>query len=194
MGIWEMDPEENDFECIAVLSGHSQDVKMVKFHPTKELLASCSYDDTIKLWEEDDYDWTCKQTLEGHTSTVWSIAFSNDGNKIFSCSADKSIIVWQLDDSTGEYKRACTLTGHHNRVIYSIDVDESDKIITGSGDDSIKIFEQDITSTEISYQVLQEKSNAHDNDVNCVAWNPKNPNIFASCGDDQIVKLWKLIN
>ena len=32
-----MDPEENDFECIAVLSGHSQDVKMVKFHPTKEV-------------------------------------------------------------------------------------------------------------------------------------------------------------
>lgn len=32
-----VDPEENDFECIAVLSGHSQDVKMVKFHPTKEV-------------------------------------------------------------------------------------------------------------------------------------------------------------
>ena len=35
--VFVVDPEENDFECIAVLSGHSQDVKMVKFHPSKEV-------------------------------------------------------------------------------------------------------------------------------------------------------------
>ena len=40
---------DRDFECAAVLTGHSQDVKSVAFHPHKELLVSCSYDDSIKV-------------------------------------------------------------------------------------------------------------------------------------------------
>lgn len=33
--VWEeVKDEEDDFECVAVLHGHSQDVKMVEWHPT----------------------------------------------------------------------------------------------------------------------------------------------------------------
>jgi hypothetical protein len=32
-----------------VLTGHTQDVKSVVFHPDKELAVSCSYDDTLKV-------------------------------------------------------------------------------------------------------------------------------------------------
>lgn len=42
--IWEILPE-NDFDCAAVLTGHTQDVK----HPTIDVLFSCSYDNTIKV-------------------------------------------------------------------------------------------------------------------------------------------------
>ena len=28
---------EDDFECLSVLHGHSQDVKQVKFHPSEEV-------------------------------------------------------------------------------------------------------------------------------------------------------------
>jgi WD40 repeat protein len=87
--IWEVIDESStggdpDFECIAVLQEHSQDVKCVEWHPTDEdLLASASYDDTIKLWRDDDGgDWFCADTLLGHTSTVWSLAFNAKGNKL----------------------------------------------------------------------------------------------------------------
>ena len=33
---------------------------------------------------------------------------------------------------------------------------------------------------------------AHENDVNCVQFHPKNPSIMASCSDDGLVKLWKV--
>lgn len=46
--IWEVLPG-NEFECVAVLQGHTQDVKMVQWHPTIELLFSCSYDNTVKV-------------------------------------------------------------------------------------------------------------------------------------------------
>jgi WD40 repeat protein len=43
----------------------AQDVKSIAWHPSKELLASCSYDNSIKLWASDEADWVCVQTLEG---------------------------------------------------------------------------------------------------------------------------------
>ena len=157
-------------------------------------MISCSYDDTIKIWEEDDYDWTCKQSLEGHTSTVWGVAFSEDGNMIYSCSDDKTVIVWELDQETSEYKRKSTLSGHHERSIYALDVNASNIIVTACGDDSIRLFEQDSDSMEVSYQLLTNKEKAHESDVNTVAWHPTLPNIFASGSDDNTVKLWKLLN
>lgn len=32
--------QDNEFECIAVLHGHTQDVKSVKWHPAKEVINS----------------------------------------------------------------------------------------------------------------------------------------------------------
>ena len=47
-----------------------------------QLLASASYDDTIKIWREDDDDWYCSDTLEGHRSTVWAIDFDKSGDNL----------------------------------------------------------------------------------------------------------------
>jgi hypothetical protein len=82
--IWELQPG-NDFECVAVLNGHSQDVKCVTWHPTEDVLVSTSYDDTIKIWTEDPDgdDWSCSKTLSkedgGHESTVWCASFEPGG-------------------------------------------------------------------------------------------------------------------
>ncbi|KAL1222332.1 Protein CIA1 [Cardamine amara subsp. amara] len=91
--IWEILPK-NKFDCAAVLSGHRQDVKMVQWHPTMDVLFSCSYDNTIKVWlSEDEYDgYNCVQTLSesnnGHSSTVWAISFNAAGDRMVTCSDD----------------------------------------------------------------------------------------------------------
>jgi WD40 repeat protein len=46
------------------------------------VLASCSYDDTVRIWQEDNDDWYCAATLTGHTSTVWGIAFDPTGDRL----------------------------------------------------------------------------------------------------------------
>ena len=75
-----------------------QDVKMVAWHPQGEVLVSCSYDDSIKLWVESDGEWECAQTLAGpglgHSSTVWGIAFDPEGKRMVSCSDDQTLRVW----------------------------------------------------------------------------------------------------
>ncbi|XP_075030793.1 putative cytosolic iron-sulfur protein assembly protein CIAO1 isoform X1 [Calonectris borealis] len=99
--VWEVD-EEEEYECVSVLNSHTQDVKHVVWHPNQEgnrladssvrpqLLASASYDDTVKLYHEEEDDWVCCATLEGHESTVWSVAFDRSGERLASCSDDKT--------------------------------------------------------------------------------------------------------
>lgn len=74
--IWEM-TEDLEFSCTSVLTGHTQDVKFVKWHPIMELLFSSSYDDSIKCWRYDSAveDWMCSYTISGHESTVWRKPF-----------------------------------------------------------------------------------------------------------------------
>lgn len=40
-----------------------QDVKSVLWHPTKDILVSTSYDNTVKLYIEEEDDWECFATL-----------------------------------------------------------------------------------------------------------------------------------
>lgn len=60
--IWSID-DDDDYECASVLSSHTQDVKSVSWHPHKDTLMSTSYDDSIKIYEEQEDDWECINTL-----------------------------------------------------------------------------------------------------------------------------------
>lgn len=115
--VWVWALEQDDYECLEVLHGHSQDVKSVAWHPSEPLLVgvvspqvSCSYDDTIKFWREVDEEWQCVRTLAGHSSIVWEIAFNGDGSMLVSCGDDKAIIVWERQ-SGDQWRRASTLSG-----------------------------------------------------------------------------------
>lgn len=102
-----------DFECAAVLGGHSQDVKNVAFAPTllrhsshfnsadasfelvnpKYLdIVSSSYDDTSKVWRNfaatAEDEWHCVQTMTIHKGTVWESRFQPQG--IFSQNSSSS--------------------------------------------------------------------------------------------------------
>lgn len=55
---------------------------MVAWHPHEEILASASYDDTVKIWRDEEDDWFCADTLQGHTSTVWALDFNASGDHI----------------------------------------------------------------------------------------------------------------
>ena len=66
---------------------------MVRWHPSRLLLASAGYDDVIFIWEQQGEDWGSKFILNGHVSTVWGIDWKDD--VLISCSDDCSIKLWE---------------------------------------------------------------------------------------------------
>lgn len=92
---------------------HSQDVKTVLFHPTDDnLLASASYDDTIRLASDNPVaDWESFQTLEGHGGTVWDLAFEpKEGRWLASAGDEGEIRFWE---------RRCVVTLNNPSLFFS---------------------------------------------------------------------------
>ncbi|KAK9749953.1 hypothetical protein RND81_02G161300 [Saponaria officinalis] len=200
--IWEIGPG-NEFEVVSVLQGHTQDVKMVQWHPSMDVLFSCGYDNSIKIWAEDgDDDWHCVQTLNeasnGHTSTVWALSFNAMGDKMVTCSDDLTIKVWgtvslHSDDGFSPWKHLCTLSGYHDRTIFSVHWSRDGKIATGAADDAICLFveNEDGLVDGPMYDLLLKKGKAHEMDVNSVQWSPMEKPLLASASDDGVVKIWE---
>ena len=191
-------------DCISVGQSHTQDVKSVIWHPTRELLLSCSYDDTLKVWQDDDDDWVCTETLKGHQSTVWDATFEpSEGNFLVSCSEDKSIILWKFTnpnltpsqgDEVTRFVKVAEDKTTHTRTIYSVDWSRSNLLITGSADDAIRLFSlEDLNGESPSMTLRYTEPKAHSSDINCVKWHPSLP-ILASCGDDGVVRIWSIDN
>uniref|UniRef100_A0A7N1A4J6 Cytosolic iron-sulfur protein assembly protein CIAO1 homolog n=1 Tax=Kalanchoe fedtschenkoi TaxID=63787 RepID=A0A7N1A4J6_KALFE len=154
---------------------------MVKWHPSMDILFSCSYDNTIKVWAEDDDgdDWRCVQTLNesnnGHTSTVWALSFNSTGDNMVSCSDDLTIKIWGADAGDG----------------YS---SWEGVIATGAGDDTIRLFTEnkDDMIDGSMYKLLLKKEKAHSMDVNSVQWSYGEKRLLASASDDMTIKIWEL--
>jgi WD40 repeat protein len=77
------------------LSGHSSNVRCLAVSPDTSLLASGSYDSTVKLWKYASQT-TALLTLEGHSGIVASLVFVSD-KVLASGSFDFSIKVWNVN-------------------------------------------------------------------------------------------------
>jgi len=79
--------------CLFVLQGHDDVVYSGTFSPDGGLLASASFDQTIRVWDVK----TGKQVgepLRGHTNAVFSVTFSPSGDHLISASRDSTVRIW----------------------------------------------------------------------------------------------------
>lgn len=99
--IWSMKHDKYAYD----LKEHVKEIYTIRWSPTgpgtnnpnqRLLLASASFDSTVKLWDVDN--GRLLRSLNGHRDPVYSVAFSPNGEYLASGSLDKSMHVWSLKD------------------------------------------------------------------------------------------------
>ena len=152
------------------------------FSADNRLLASSSYDGTIKVWDAKSGEE--KYNLEGHTDCVNAVLFLPSG-MLVSGSHDKTVRFW--DTKTGkEIKRI-----PHDSWVLTLALSplpastNSQLLAIGSQDKDIKIWDSG-TGTE------GEKLEGHSDWVEAVAFSPlpSVTQVLASASRDQTVRLW----
>ena len=89
--------------------GHLTDVNALSFHPELELLASASYDGSVRVWDP-RRPGAPPVALPDHGYSVWSLAFGPDGELVIG-SGDRTARVW----TTGTERLAEEACGHVGR-------------------------------------------------------------------------------
>ncbi|MGH9883231.1 MAG: caspase family protein, partial [Pyrinomonadaceae bacterium] len=143
-----------------------------------KMLASGSFDKTIKLWEV--ATGRELRTLTGHSESVTSVAFSSDGKTLASGSFDKTIKLWEV--ATG--RELSTLTGHSGEVSSVAFSGDGKTLASGSGDRTIKLWE---VTTGRELRTLT----GHSYWVNSVAFSADGK-MLASGSFDKTIKLWEV--
>ncbi len=71
------------------LKGHNREISSISFSPDGQMIASGSYDGTVKLW--DVTSGNLKQTFDGNEENVRTVSFSPDGRMVASGGEDRAI-------------------------------------------------------------------------------------------------------
>ncbi len=188
------------------LSGHTNEVRSVAFAPqhyakaaqknpsipnlsdpesarpkilnrTSYLLASGSYDRTVRLWDVNAGE--CLKILEEHTHRVWSVAFSPDGRTLASSSSDRTIKLWDI--ITGQCCKS--LLGHSHQIRTVAFSPDGQTLASGSDDQSVRLWNW---HTGEALRVLK----GHTSWISSIAFSPDN-DLLVSGSEDQSVRLWE---
>ncbi|ORM25180.1 PD40 domain-containing protein [Williamsia sp. 1135] len=122
-----------------VVDGHEGAVYDVATN-TEGLVASASYDRTVRLWHDDGSGRPSEvgRPLSGHRSWITSVEFSGDGKTLFSADGDGVVRIWDVHTPGGARAAGKPLIGHQGAV-YQVAVrpeaDGTTKWIATAGDD-----------------------------------------------------------
>eukprot|EP00898_Chlorokybus_atmophyticus_P004576 jgi/Chlat1/5119/Chrsp33S05027 len=101
--IWSLKQEK----CLHDLREHEKEIYTIRWSPTGAgtanpnqplILASASFDATIKLWNVDE--GSLLHSLTKHSDPVYSVAFSPNGEFLASGSFDRCLHIWSVKDGS----------------------------------------------------------------------------------------------
>lgn len=171
------------------LYGHTGAVYLTSFSPDGKLLATASYDRTVRLWDVSDrsHSKPLGKPLTGHTSWVSSAVFSPDGRTLASAGDDGTIRLWDVTDPAHPVPRGKPLTGHKG-TIYLIAFSPDGHTLASVGEDhTARLW----NVTDPARPTALDTLRGHAAAVRSVAFSPDGRTL-ATGGDDDTVRLWNV--
>ncbi|BAT55428.1 WD-40 repeat protein [Nostoc sp. NIES-3756] len=154
-----------------ILEGHQGYVMQARFSPDGKLIATASYDKTVKLWNSDG-----KEILTiPHDNLVVDVSFSHNGQIIATACRDGIARLWNLQG-----KLLVALQGHQGDVWSVAFSPDGKTIATASQDNTVKLWSLDGRLLKIL--------NGHNGAVYSVTFSRDGK--IATASYDNRVKLW----
>uniref|UniRef100_A0A4X1T9U8 Notchless protein homolog 1 n=1 Tax=Sus scrofa TaxID=9823 RepID=A0A4X1T9U8_PIG len=123
-----------DKKPLARMTGHQALINQVLFSPDSRIIASASFDKSIKLWDGRTGKYLA--SLRGHVAAVYQIAWSADSRLLVSGSSDSTLKVWDVKAQ----KLAADLPGHADEV-YAVDWSpDGQRVASGGKDKCLRIW------------------------------------------------------
>jgi len=199
--------ESNSIEGINVGKGHARSVDCVAVDPTKQYIATGSFDTNLKIWsanltnvdegEPDNGDGesgskkakstskaptrTPLMTIAGHKEGISGVTWLESATELITCSWDHTIRVWDAETATLKTE----LVG--NKAFFDVSYSPEKKmVLAASCERTIRMY--DPRSTE--GLIVKSAYSSHQGWVSCVNWCQGNDQMFVSGSHDTLLKIW----
>ncbi|KAM0715304.1 hypothetical protein Q7P37_008802 [Cladosporium fusiforme] len=160
--------EDDEWRFAVILDGHDSEIKSLGFAPTAPLLATCSRDKSVWIWEElDDDNFETVAVLQEHEGDVKCVAWSPVEELLASGSYDDNVRLWREDVDDWA---CCALLEGHKGTVWWVEFESAERVgalakTEGLGDEQKAL--------------LETRDQA----------GPR----LATCSDDLSIRIWKRI-
>ncbi|KAK5445235.1 Cytosolic iron-sulfur protein assembly protein [Exophiala xenobiotica] len=116
---------------------------------SRDVLASGSYDDTIRLWRdvEEEGDWICVGVIEGHRGTVWDVKWEG-----------------YINYGTLDLSHVSSGSGQDSeKAIAEFEADWQPRIVSCSDDMTVRIWRRELSEAEKAKRAQARIANSNSN-------------------------------
>ncbi|KAF9256729.1 WD40 repeat-like protein [Marasmius fiardii PR-910] len=206
IGIWEQEPDEDgnpgsgEWECSSLLEGHETECKSVAYSCNGNLLASCSRDKTVWVWEgrsfQPDSDFECMGVLMEHSQDVKCVCWHPNEELLASGSYDDTIKLY-VDDPQDDWYCCATLTGHTSTV-WTLAWSPNGRYLASASDDkTVRIWKRVGEYAFKCVSIIEE----HGRSIYSISWGVGNGEVaedygfqgwIVTGGGDGVLRVWEI--